>query len=230
MPLILQLATEADAPRAAVVEKAAYAPNPFDKVLFPGPFPEPEPGRNPRAEEMAKEFREDSTVRWLKVVDTDIEPTEDNKQMIGFAQWNIRDNLKPFPGPRNFGPGCNVEACDAIFGGLYKLRVKHYTGKKYVRKLVFYFGSLLHSLAQSTQIRTLALLFWKTQELKKMIDLRGLQVVPEHQRRGAGRMLVMWGVEEAKRRNLPAYLESSEEGHSLYLSCGFRDIDKRTSK
>ncbi|KAH8160331.1 hypothetical protein CIB48_g7910 [Xylaria polymorpha] len=198
MPLILQLATEADAPRAAVVEKAAYAPNPFDKVLFPGPFPEPEPGRNPRAEEMAKEFREDSTVRWLKVVDTDIEPTEDNKQMIGFAQWNIRDNLKPFPGPRNFGPGCNVEACDAIFGGLYKLRVKHYTGKKYV-------------------------------QLKKMIDLRGLQVVPEHQRRGAGRMLVMWGVEEAKRRNLPAYLESSEEGHSLYLSCGFRDIDKRTT-
>ncbi|KAI0466460.1 acyl-CoA N-acyltransferase [Xylaria cf. heliscus] len=189
MPLLLQLAAEADALRAAVIEKAAYAPNPFDKVLFPGPFPTPEPGRNPRAEEMAKEFREDPTVRWLKVVDTDIEPTEDNQQMIGFAQWNIKDAAQPPPGARKFGPGSNVEACEALFGGTAKLRVKHYTGKKHVH-------------------------------------LRGLQVVPEHQRRGAGRMLVMWGVEEAKRHGLPAFLESSPEGHSLYLSCGFRDIDK----
>ncbi|KAI0448525.1 acyl-CoA N-acyltransferase [Xylaria acuta] len=191
MPLILQVATEADAPRAAAIGRAAYAPNPFDKVLFPGPFPEPEPGRNPRAEEMAKELREDSSVRWLKVVDTDIEPTEDNKQMIGFAQWNVKDGSQPPPGSRPFGPGCNVEACEALFGGLYKLRVKHYAGKKYTH-------------------------------------LRGLQVAPEHQRRGAGRMLVMWGVEEAKRLGLPAYLESSPEGHSLYLSCGFRDIDRQS--
>ncbi|KAI1757093.1 acyl-CoA N-acyltransferase [Xylaria castorea] len=189
MPLILQVATEADALRAAVLGKAAYASNPFDKLLFPGPFPEPEPGRNPRAEEMAKELREDSSARWLKVIDTDIEPTEDNKQMIGFAQWNIKDGSQPPPGPRAFGPGCNVEACEALFGGMYKLRVKYYTGKKYAH-------------------------------------LRSLQVAPEHQRRGAGRMLVMWGVEEAKRLGLPACLESSPEAHSLYLSCGFRDIDK----
>ena len=38
-------------------------------------------------------------------------------------------------------------------------------------------------------------------------------------------MLVRWGVEEAKRRGVPAYLESSEAGHSLYQKCGFRDLE-----
>ncbi len=38
-------------------------------------------------------------------------------------------------------------------------------------------------------------------------------------------MLVRWGVEEAKRLGLPAYLESSEAGHYLYQKCGFRDVE-----
>ncbi|KAI0203849.1 acyl-CoA N-acyltransferase [Astrocystis sublimbata] len=191
MPLIIQVATETDAPRSAAIESAAYAPNPFNKILFPGPMPAPESGRTPRAEELAKTLREDSTVRWLKVVDTDIEPTEDNKQMIGFAQWNIKDGSEPRSKPRTFGPGCNLEACEALFGGLYELRAKHFEGTKHAH-------------------------------------LRLLHVDPEHQRRGAGRMLVMWGVEEARRLGLPAYLESSLDGHSLYLSCGFRDIDMQS--
>ncbi|KAJ2966143.1 hypothetical protein NUW58_g10735 [Xylaria curta] len=60
-----------------------------------------------------------------------------------------------------------------------------------------------------------------------MTDLKLLQVVPEQQRRGIGKMLVMWGIEEAKKLDLPVFLESSQAGHSLYLSCGFRDIDKQ---
>ncbi|KAI0103724.1 acyl-CoA N-acyltransferase [Nemania sp. FL0031] len=191
MPLVLQPATEADAVRAAQIEREAYAPNPFNPVLFPGPFPEPPAGRNPRAEEMAKQLREDPSTRWLKVVDTDLEETDDNKQMIGFAQWNINDGSQPSQPPRGFGPGCNVEACEALFGGLHKLRAKHY-------------GSVKH------------------------VHLRLLHVHPDHQRKGAGKLMVMWGVEEAKKLGLPAFLESSEEGHSLYLKCGFRDIDMQT--
>ncbi|GAP83603.1 putative gnat family protein [Rosellinia necatrix] len=188
MPLVVQPATEADAPRAADIERAAYAPNPFNPVLFPGPFPAPTAGESPRAMEMAKNLKTDPSIRWFKVVDTAIEPGEDNKQMIGFAQWHINDGSQVPAGPRTFGPGCNAEACEALFGGLDKMRAKHY-------------GNLHH------------------------VQLRLLHVDPEHQRRGAGRMLVMWGVEEAKRLGMPAFLESSVEGHSLYLSCGFYDID-----
>ncbi|KAI1176667.1 acyl-CoA N-acyltransferase [Nemania sp. FL0916] len=188
MPLVLQPATEADAVRVAEIEKEAYAPNPFNPVLFPGPFPTPAPGQNPRAAELAKHLLDDPSTRWLKVVDTDIAASEDNKQMIGFAQWNINDGSERPAPPRGFGPGCNVPACEALFGGLHQMRAKHFASRKHVH-------------------------------------LRLLHVDPAHQRKGAGRMLVMWGVDEAKKLGLPAFLESSEVAHSLYLSCGFRDID-----
>ena len=39
-------------------------------------------------------------------------------------------------------------------------------------------------------------------------------------------MLISWGVDEAARRGLPAYLESSESGHNLYLKHQFRDVEE----
>ncbi|KAK5624487.1 hypothetical protein RRF57_000203 [Xylaria bambusicola] len=187
MPLELQPATEADAERAAEIEREAYGPNEFSSILFPGPFPDHVPGKNTRAEELAKAYREDPAIRWLKVVDTDLAPTEDNKQMIGFAQWNINDGSQlPLP-PRVFHAGCNKEACEAVFTSLDEIRRKR-SGVKHVH-------------------------------------LRLLHVDPKHQRRGAGAMLVNWGVEEAKKLGLPAFLESSPAGHSLYQRFGFRDID-----
>jgi len=38
-------------------------------------------------------------------------------------------------------------------------------------------------------------------------------------------MLVERCLEDADRLGLPASLESSPEGHKLYLSCGFRDVE-----
>ncbi|KAI1425384.1 acyl-CoA N-acyltransferase [Xylaria sp. FL1777] len=186
MPLELQPAIEADAERVAQIEREAFGTNEFNQILFPGPFPEPAPGKTTRAEELAKIFREDPSTRWLKVVDTDLAPTEENRQMIGFAQWNVNDGTQVPPPRRVFGEGCNVEACEAVFVGLQDARMSYLE--------------------------------------KKHLHLRLLFVDPKHQRRGAGAMLVNWGVEEAKKLGLPAYLEASTEGHSLYLRSGFRDI------
>ncbi|KAI1357107.1 hypothetical protein F5Y01DRAFT_266775 [Xylaria sp. FL0043] len=60
---------------------------------------------------------------------------------------------------------------------------------------------------------------------KMVIDLRLLFVDPQHHRRGAGGMLIKWGIDEARKLGLPAYVESSRVGHDLYLRNGFRDID-----
>ena len=37
-------------------------------------------------------------------------------------------------------------------------------------------------------------------------------------------MLVNWGVEQAKKANVPAYLEALAAGAPVYAKCGFRPI------
>jgi hypothetical protein len=116
MPLVLQEAIEADAPRIVEIERLAYASNPMSPVLFPGPFP-PDAAKD-RAEGMVKQLREDPTVRWRKVVDTE------TGEIAAFAKWNIIETPKPLPRGRQFGPGCNVEACEEFFGGIHQKRTE----------------------------------------------------------------------------------------------------------
>lgn len=54
--------------------------------------------------------------------------------------------------------------------------------------------------------------------------LKLLHTDPKHQKRGAGAMLVKWGLEEADRLSLPAYLESSPAGRALYEKHGFQEV------
>ena len=52
-----------------------------------------------------------------------------------------------------------------------------------------------------------------------------LAISPEHQRRGAGNILLQWGINVADDASLPCYLESSTEGYDLYRRNGFEDVD-----
>lgn len=128
MSLRVVKCTTLDFLRVTEVERAAWSDDPFTQILFPGPFPE---GMGEfRAQEMAKQMEEDPTTRWLKVVDS--EATDPNEG-IAFAKWHIyADQL---PGPRqtrSFGDGCNIEACELVFGGLAKQRDRLVGDKKLV--------------------------------------------------------------------------------------------------
>jgi GNAT superfamily N-acetyltransferase len=45
---------------------------------------------------------------------------------------------------------------------------------------------------------------------------------PKHHRRGAGAMLLKWGIDQADKLELECYLESSVEGRALYERFGFK--------
>lgn len=125
-PLELHPATEADARRAVQIEHVAYSSNPFTKILFPGPMPDNV--QELRAEGLIKQLKADDTTRWLKVVDPDLEGDE---QTVAFAKWQIYQE-SPKLTPREFGDGCNIEACQAVFGGIQEQRMRILGDQPYV--------------------------------------------------------------------------------------------------
>jgi GNAT superfamily N-acetyltransferase len=55
-------------------------------------------------------------------------------------------------------------------------------------------------------------------------DLQLIAVDPAQQKRGIGRILVNWGVQQADKRAKKCYLFASEAGRRLYLSVGFEVV------
>ncbi|KAI9151965.1 hypothetical protein HJFPF1_09183 [Paramyrothecium foliicola] len=55
--------------------------------------------------------------------------------------------------------------------------------------------------------------------------LRLLSTDPAHHRRGAGALLLKWGLAEADRLRVPSYLETSPAGRGLYEKNGFKQVD-----
>lgn len=51
--------------------------------------------------------------------------------------------------------------------------------------------------------------------------LTTLKTKESEQKRGAGSMLVKWGIEQARKDGVPAFLEASKEGQPMYEKAGF---------
>jgi GNAT superfamily N-acetyltransferase len=57
-----------------------------------------------------------------------------------------------------------------------------------------------------------------------ILDLDVLCTDSEHQRRGAGAMVVQYGCDIADREGFPIYIDASAKGKPLYEKFGFRDL------
>ncbi|KAH8690707.1 acyl-CoA N-acyltransferase [Talaromyces proteolyticus] len=64
----------------------------------------------------------------------------------------------------------------------------------------------------------------KITALHKRVYLQALLVHPEHQRKGIGRKLLQWGLDEADKLGLITSLESTPEGRRLYEKAGFEVV------
>lgn len=84
MPLQILPATETDAFRQVLVERAAYTPAPANEVLFPSATLAPNI-LDIRAEDLREELKEPNVVS-CKIIDTDIEGDE-SEQAVAFATW-----------------------------------------------------------------------------------------------------------------------------------------------
>jgi len=120
MALQLVPAVASDALRIAQIERDAYGKNPYNTLLFPGPFP-PDILEK-RAAQLAADLESNpATTRWWKAVDPTLEGDE---QLISFAQWNVYETAPPIVPPRAFGPGANAAACEELFGGISRQRTR----------------------------------------------------------------------------------------------------------
>lgn len=64
--------------------------------------------------------------------------------------------------------------------------------------------------------------------LTRLIQVLALLVTSsEHRCKGAGSLLLQWGIEKAEEMGLPCYLQASEEGRRLYEKYGFEAIDAK---
>ncbi|MCJ1475950.1 hypothetical protein MMC13_004614 [Lambiella insularis] len=61
---------------------------------------------------------------------------------------------------------------------------------------------------------------------KPHLFLSDLIVFPAHQRRGAGTLLLTWGIEQARTLNVPIFLTASHAGFPLYRKHGFQSVDE----
>ena len=57
--------------------------------------------------------------------------------------------------------------------------------------------------------------------LKPVLDLSFIGTDPQNERRGAASLLLEWGLEQSKRYQVPAYLESTAAAGPLYRKHGF---------
>ncbi len=150
-----------------------------------------------------KDFYEPN-ITYMVIVDDEL------NEIISISKWLVQLHERPeseWDQPlerRIIGEGGNQEVADTILGAIDSARRKNLKGRPHCRKS-----------ASSPSYSYL------TYQVLWLLD-----TLPNHQRRGAGSMLLEWGTREADQAGLFCYLEASPAGYPLYQRYGFLDINE----
>ncbi|KAL9018593.1 MAG: hypothetical protein Q9185_004109 [Variospora sp. 1 TL-2023] len=208
-------------------QRTAYLdpPNPL-YTLFCPPFSRatPEASLQEATERQWEWHCVDGTSEWLLVVDDDEVGEEEEEiegkekkikgKIIGGACWHVYDR-----DPREVvlkmedekeGEGGGKEGDEAAAAGGMKCYWWPEEGRK--REMAD------HVMGQYMKARG-------ERMVRACLLLEILFVHPSHRRRGAGSLLVEWGVRKADEMGVEAFVEATDDGMPLYAKYGFRKTD-----
>jgi WD repeat-containing protein 48 len=202
MPLELHPMTTADTLSWTRVRAIAYY-GPTHDLLHTGPISES--SILGVAEDRKRELSKPNTWHW-KIVDTDLDPSSDDPpdnggRTIAISVWSMH-NVKAEEEGSNEAPSIPAEKVDDKPGFLPpELRLDA-------------LGSLLGPLrAAQEDIMGTASQYFK---------LGQLATHPEHQGRGAARLMLNWGLRKADEEGLVTYLDATATGRLVYEKRRFK--------
>lgn len=201
MPFELHKITPADTLAWTRIRAIAYY-GPTHDLLHSGPISES--SIRGVAEDRKRDLEKPNTWHW-KIVDTDLDPSDDDPpdnggRTIAIAVWSIH-NVK-VEGSIESTAIPAEKANDDVPGFLPpELRLDAFT-------------SLLNPIrAAQKEIMGAE---------KQYFMLNAFATHPDHQSRGAGSLLLNWGLQKADREGLVTYLDATETGRPVYEKRGFK--------
>ena len=186
------------------------------QVLFPvlGGSPESRAAAIEESKERQWQWHsDDATSHWFYVED------EQSGEVVGGAQWHVHEK-NPFEGPQKkleayWWPEGECkrfmdEMLEQVYGPRQVKMTRPHTCK-------FEWGV---SSRVSDSLFSIYLLhrFANRGNTEQVCNL--MFVHPAHRRRGAGRLLMGWGVEKAQEKGFEVFVESTDLGRPLYESFG----------
>ncbi|KAK4031763.1 acyl-CoA N-acyltransferase [Parachaetomium inaequale] len=197
MQLTFRPATPSDIPALGAIAFAAFKPSTLIQHI------------SPTSDEAALAF-------WTQVAqaglgsgpNTHLVVVEDNSQcppvIVSFAKWTFVPEGAPLPGIffSGGGGGGDEDENEAFWATM--------NNPEFAKE---YFGNQAMQHARIVKERA----HWY---------LELITTSPEFQGRGAGKMLMEWGLERVDETGFEAYLEASPEGKGLFEKFGFRVVDE----
>jgi GNAT superfamily N-acetyltransferase len=227
--MVLQIspAQESDIDQFMLIQFAAFDYEIYHAKLYPGG--NTPPARAAAAARVLKEWRESPHQHTIKCTDSK------TGQLLGFATWEFYEKERP---EEEWKQAVVVDWCDGedkrvaevFLGATYGNRWKLWEGRPHICEWI----TLRQSFVSSPSCLFFYASIWPICCIDRRLNWYRLNqtstvcaivaVHPDHQRKGAGTLLIQWGLDHAQKVGLPAYLEASVYGYPLYLKLGFHDF------
>ncbi|PVH83010.1 hypothetical protein DL98DRAFT_570213 [Cadophora sp. DSE1049] len=212
MPLELSIATEADMESISRSQMAAFHPiDPVHSLIFPSPTPVPESVITSITSRQLTTWRKNSSgIRWVKITDSS-KPVDDKGRpfVVAAVKWIFFDEEKE--GDEERWPKEGEVKVDWVTPN-----PPHPNAPKIEYEVA--------GADDAPYISYILETFYTNKRRYMTGPCAVLDICfthPLYQKLGAGKLLVEWGVAEADRRGVKAWVEASVFGKGLYEKFGF---------